>query len=46
MTNNQASQSNWYFDEFICDQEYVDLAIRALSVDVTKDEVLDVMHLL
>ena len=33
---------NWYFDEsFECDQEYVDRAIRALSVDVTKDEILD-----
>ena len=44
MTNNQASQSNWYFDEFTCDQEYVDRAVRALSVDATKDEILDLFN--
>jgi hypothetical protein len=36
---------NWYFDEsFICDQEYVDRAIRALSNDVTKVEILDLFN--
>ena len=44
MTNNQASQSNWYFDEFTCDQEYVDRAVRALSVEPTKDEILDLFN--
>ena len=33
---------NWYFDESCeCDQEYVDRAIRALSPEVTKDEILE-----
>ena len=36
---------NWYFDEsFECDQEYVDRAIRALSNDVTKVEILDLFN--
>ena len=39
------SYKNWYFDEsFECDQEYVDRAIRALSPEVTKDEILDLFN--
>ena len=42
MTNNQASQNNWYFYEsFTYDQKYVDRAVRALSSDVTKDELIE-----
>lgn len=42
MTNNQASQSNWYFYEsFTWDQEYIDRAVRALSSYVTKDELIE-----
>jgi hypothetical protein len=42
MTNNHASQSNWYFYEsFTYDQKLIDRAVRALSSDVTKDEIIE-----